>query len=273
MTEEKATVLLEHHLKALRLPTILREYLPLGAACAKDRVDYATYLLRLTERELLDRERRAAERRLKMAQFPVVKTIDTFDFKAQHSVNESLVRELMRGEYITKKENVLIVGNSGTGKTHLAAALAFAACAQGRKVRFFTVTELVRQLLEQREERNLQKLLTQIERHHLLVLDEPGYVPFTKAGAELLFEVVSRAYERTSLIVTTNLPFEEWTEVFGSERLTGALLDRLTHRVHILEANGQSYRLKQARDLQRMAPKPRKEADKKSAVEAPPKVG
>jgi len=247
MSAGQATVLLEHHLKALRLPTILREYAPVAAACTAEKADYATYLLRLTERELLDRERRAADRRLKAARLPVTKTIDTFDFAAQPSVNETLVRELLRGEYITQRHNVLIVGNSGTGKSHLATALAFAACAQGRKVRFWTVTQLVRQLLESREERSLQRLLTHLERHHLLVLDELGYVPFTKAGAELLFEVVSRAYERQSLIVTTNLPFEAWTEVFGSERLTGALLDRLTHRVHILEANGESYRLKEAK--------------------------
>ena len=251
MSEAQATVLLEHHLKALRLPTILREYAPVAAACTADKASYAAYLLRLTERELLDRERRAADRRLKSARLPVMKTVDTFDFAAQPSVNETLVRELLRGEYITQRHNVLIVGNSGTGKSHLATALAFAACAQGRKVRFWTVTQLVRQLLETREERSLQRLLTHLERHHLLVLDELGYVPFSKAGAELLFEVVSRAYERMSLIVTTNLPFEEWTEVFGSERLTGALLDRLTHRVHILEANGESYRLKEAKKHRR----------------------
>lgn len=251
MTDQKATVLLAHHLKALRLPTMHREYAPVAAACTQEKADYQTYLLRLCERELLDRERRAADRRLKAAQFPVVKTLDTFEFASQPSVNESLVRELMRGEYLAAHQNVLIVGNSGTGKTHLACALAFAACAQGRKVRFWTVTQLVRQLLETREERSLQRLLTQIERHDLLVLDELGYVPFTKAGAELLFEVVSRAYERLSLIVTTNLPFEEWTEVLGSERLTGALLDRLTHRIHILEANGESYRLKEAKTRQK----------------------
>lgn len=273
MSTEKATVLLEHHLKALRLPTILREHVPVAASCAEDKVDYATYLLRLTERELLDRERRAADQRLKLAKLPVVKTIDSFDFKAQPSINESLVRELMRGEYIGRRENVLVVGNSGTGKTHLATALAFAACAQGKKVRFFTVTELVRQLLEQREDRSLQKLLTQIERCQLLVLDELGYVPFSKAGAELLFEVVSRAYERCSLIVTTNLPFEQWTEVLGSERLTGALLDRLTHRVHILEANGESYRLRQASARRKSPSKSRKEDQQNLADEAPPKAG
>lgn len=245
--KNKSTVLLEHHLKKLKLPTMLREYASMAAVCRDDRSDYPTYLLRLTERELLDRERKAAERRVKEARFPVTKTIDTFDFKAQASINEPLVRELMRGEFIDKRENVLLIGNSGTGKTHLACALAFCACMQGRRVRFYTVTGLVTELLESREERSLQRFHKQLERQQLLVLDELGYVPFSKAGAELLFEVVSRAYERQSLMVTTNLPFENWTEILGSERLTGALLDRLTHRVHILEANGQSYRLRQAK--------------------------
>lgn len=199
------------------------------------------------ERELMDREQRAADRRLRDAKFPVLKTLDNFDFAAQPSINEAAVRELMRGEYLSGRENVLIVGNPGTGKSHLATALGHAACMQGNRVRFFTVTGLVTQLLEHREERNLQRLHRQLERNRLLILDELGYVPFTKAGAELLFDVVSRAYERNSLIVTTNLPFEQWTEVMGSERLTGALLDRLTHRVHILEANGESYRLQDSK--------------------------
>ena len=143
------------------------------------------------------------------------------------------------------------MGNSGTGKTHLACALAFAACAHGLRVRFFTVTGLVTKLLEQREGRSLERLHRQLERADLLVLDELGYVPFSKSGGEVLFEVVSRAYERTSLIVTTNLPFEQWPEVLGSERLTGALLDRLTHRVHIVEANGESYRLQESKRRRR----------------------
>ena len=203
--------------------------------------------MRLAERELLDREKRAAERRVREANFPVIKTMDTYDFKAQPSVKERMIRELMRGEYIDKKENILLIGNPGTGKSHLACALAFAACAQGQRVRFYTVTKLVTELIECREERNLQKLQKQLQRLKVLVLDELGYVPFTKTGAELLFEVISQAYEHHSLIVTSNLSFDEWTEVFGSERLTGALLDRLTHRCHILEANGESYRLRQAK--------------------------
>ena len=163
-------------------------------------------------------------------------------------VNQALVRELIQsGEYISKRENVLLVGNPGTGKTHLSIALGFAACAQGKRVRFTTTTAMVTALLEARESRTLQRSQKQLERLDLLILDELGYVPFSKAGAELLFEVISRAYERTSLILTTNLPFENWTEVLGSERLTGAMLDRLTHRVHILEANGDSFRLKDAK--------------------------
>lgn len=247
MSAKGSTILLEHHLKQLKLPTVLREYKTLARLCAKERTDYPTYLLRLTERELIDREQRAAERRIKAARFPVLKTLETFDFSAQPSINQALVRQLMVGEYMDRRENVLLIGNSGTGKSHLATALGMAACAQGRRVRFFTVMGLVTQLLERREERALERTLKQLERHDLVILDELGYVPFSKAGAELLFEVVSRAYERTSLLVTTNLPFEAWTEVLGSERLTGALLDRLTHCVHIVEANGESYRLKDSK--------------------------
>jgi DNA replication protein DnaC len=254
MSADKSAVLLDHYLKQLKLPTVLREYGKAAAVCREEKADYQTFLLRLAEREVQDREVRAAERRVKAARLPVLKTLDTFDFSSQPSVNEALVRELMRGEYIDRRENVLLIGSSGTGKTHLATALAFTACHQGRRVRFFTATGLVTGLLEMREERQLERFQRALERLQLIVLDELGYVPFSKAGAELLFEVVSRAYERTSLIVTTNLPFENWTEVLGSERMTGALLDRLTHRIHILEANGESYRLRESRRRMRSRP-------------------
>ena len=191
----------------------------------------STDLLRLAERELLDREKQAAERPIKEANFPVIKTIDTYDFSAQPPINEPLVRELLRGEYLDKKENVLFIGNPGTGKTHLVCALAFSACAQGKSVRFYTAMDLVTQLLECREEKRPQRLHKQLHRLHLLVINELGYVPCCKAGAELLFKVISRAYEQHSLVLTTNLAFEEWTEIFGSERLTGALLDQLTSPV------------------------------------------
>ena len=247
MSTESNRMLLKHHLEKLRLPTIRREWEGAAASCANDGRNYGDFLLQLTERELIEREQRAAQRRIKSAKFPVLKTLENFDFGAQASINETLIRELTSGEYLDARENVLLIGNSGTGKTHLATALGFAACAQGKRVRFWSATALVTHMLEMREQRELKRFFAQVQKHDQIILDELGYVPFSKAGAELLFEVVSRAYERLSLIVTTNLPFEQWTEVMGSERLTGALLDRLTHRVHIIEANGESYRLKDAR--------------------------
>jgi len=255
MAAQRPTVLLDHYLKQLKLPTMLREYKAIAAVCAREGEDHIAFLLRMTERELIDREQRAAERRLKAARFPVLKTLDTFDFKAQPTINRPLVLQLMRGEYLDARENILLIGNPGTGKTHLATAMGHSACTQGRRVRFFSVTGLVTQLLEAREDRQLERLLKRLEKLQLLILDEFGYVPFSKTGAELLFEVVSRAYERQSIILTTNLPFEHWTEILGNERLTGALLDRVTHRVHIIEANGESYRLRDAKKRTRREPK------------------
>ncbi len=245
--QSKSLVLLHHHLKALRLPTIGAECEKVAARCAADNVDHLTYLLQITELELLERERKAAERRLKAARFPVLKSLESFDFTARPSVNKVMVSELTRAEFIDRRENVLFVGNPGTGKTHLAIALAAAACSKGYRVRFYRVTELVTLLIEARDERSLLGLRGRLAKLDLLVLDEFGYVPASKTGAELLFDVISTAYERTSLMVTTNLPFDHWTEVLGSERLTGATLDRLTHRCQIIETKGESYRLKDAK--------------------------
>jgi DNA replication protein DnaC len=245
--ETKSTVLLKHHLKALKLPTVLDQCEKVAARCAQDNRDHLRFLLELCELELLERERKAAERRLKAARFPTLKSLDSFDFRTQPSVNKPLVLELLHGEYIEKRHNVLMIGNPGTGKTHLATALGMEACARGKRVRFWRVTELVTTLMEAREERKLIRLRDQLGRLDLLILDELGYVPTSKLGAELLFDIISSAYERTSVIITTNLPFEQWTEVLGSERLTGAVLDRLTHRCHIIEMKGESYRLKEAK--------------------------
>ena len=244
----RSTLLLEHHLKELKLPSFLREYGKLAAQCAAEGVDHPQYLLRLAELELIDRHQRMVERRIRAARFPTVKSLDTFDFPAIPSLDKSLVMELARCEYIQRRENIIAVGNSGTGKTHVALGLGLAACQRGMSVGFTTAAALVHEMMEARDERRLLNLQRQLSRLNLLIIDELGFVPLSTTGAELLFEVFSQRYERGSILVTTNLPFDEWTGVFGSERLTGALLDRLTHHVHILEMNGESYRLKRSRE-------------------------
>jgi DNA replication protein DnaC len=232
-------VLLGHHLKALRLPTFLREYDKVARQCAGEGVDHVRYLLRLAELEMIDREQRLVERRIRAARFPSVKSLDSYDFTALPSLNKVLVLELARCEYLARRENVIALG------------LGLAACQKGLAVGFTTAAALVHELIEARDEKRLLRLQRQLATCTLLVIDELGYVPLSPTGAELLFEVFSQRYERGSVIVTSNLPFDEWTSVFGSERLTGALLDRLTHHVHILEMNGDSYRLRQSRHRRR----------------------
>jgi len=244
---ETPQVLLDHYLKQLRLPTILREYPKLAEQCAQGTATFAQFLLRLVELEMMDRERRATERRIRSARFPVTKSLETYNFLAIPKLNKKLVLELARGEWITRRENVLALGNSGTGKTHIGLALGLAACQQGFRVRFTTAASLVHELIEARDEKRLLRYQKSLARQELLILDELGFVPLSKTGAEMLFETLSQRYERASTLVTSNLPFAEWTEVLGSERLTGALLDRLTHHVHILEMNGESYSLKTSR--------------------------
>jgi len=239
-------VLLGHHLKQLKLPTILREYDKVARECAQVGVDHPGYLLRLVELELIDRERRVVERRIRAARFPAVKSFDTFDFTAIPSLNKMLVLDLGRCEFILRRENIIALGNSGTGKSHVALALGLAACQKGFTVAFTTAASLVTQLMEARDERRLLKIQRDLQAVKLLIVDELGYVPLSATGAELLFETFSQRYEQGSTIITSNLPFEDWTSVLGSERLTGALLDRLTHHVSILTMNGDSYRLKQS---------------------------
>jgi DNA replication protein DnaC len=250
---ETPQILLAHHLKALKLPTFLREHDKLARQCAQEGNDHVQYLLRLSELELIDRERRMVERRIREARFPAVKSLDSFEFLKIPSLNKSLVLELARSEWIGRRENVLAVGNSGTGKTHVALGLGLAACQKGLSVGFTTAAALVHELIEARDEKRLLRLQKQLASYKLLVIDELGFVPLSKTGAELLFEVFSQRYERGSTLVTSNLPFDEWTEVFGSERLTGALLDRLTHHVHILEMNGDSFRLADSKRRRRRA--------------------
>ena len=240
-------LLLANHLKTLRLPTFLREHDKLARICAAEGVDHVRYLARLTELELIDRERRMVERRIKSAKFPAVKSLDSFDFKAIPSLNKMMVLELARCHWIDRRENVIALGPSATGKTHIALGLGLAACQKGMPVAFVTAAALVNELMEARDEKRLLRLQRQLAKVGLLIIDELGFVPLSKTGAELLFELISQRYECGSTLITSNLPFEEWTETFGTERLTGALLDRLTHHVNILEMNGESYRLNQSK--------------------------
>ena len=240
-------VLLQHHLKKLRLPTFNSEYAKLARQCAVEGRDHVQYLLQLCELELIERERRMIERRIKAAKFPATKSLDSFEFKTIPSLNKLLTMELARCAFVDRRENVIALGPSGTGKTHIALGLGLAACQKCLNVRFTTAAALVHELVEAVVERRLQRLQKTLASQDLLIIDELGFVPLSKTGAELLFEIISQRYERGSIVITSNLPFDEWTEVFGSERLTGAILDRLTHHVHILEMNGESFRLRESR--------------------------
>lgn len=250
---EPPRLLLEHHLKALRLPVFLREYPKTAAQCASDKGDFATFLLRLSEAELLERERKGVERRIKAARFPAVKSLDDFDFSAVPGLNKQLILELTRCEWIDRRENVILLGNPGVGKTHLAIALGVAACRRGCATRFVTAAAMVNALVEARNDKNLLRLQASLVKPALLVVDELGYIPFSKVGAELLFETFSQRHERGSVLITSNLPFEEWTSVLGSDRLTGALLDRLTHHARILPIESESYRLAQSKARRKRA--------------------
>jgi len=250
---EAPQILLNHRLKSLRLPTVLREYGKLAKQAAAEGLDHVQFLARLIELEMIDRERRTIERRIKAAKFPAVKSLDSFDFKAIPALNKMQVLELARCEWVERRENVIALGPSGTGKTHIALGLGLSACQKGLSVGFVTAAALVHELMEARDERRLLRLQKQMVSHKLLIIDELGFVPLSKTGAELLFELISQRYERGATLITSNLPFDEWTETFGSERLTGALLDRLTHHVNILEMNGESYRLGQSKARQNNA--------------------
>jgi DNA replication protein DnaC len=240
-------ILLSHYLKTLKLPTFQREHRKLARLCASEGVDHVGYLARLAEREMIERDRRKVERRIKAAKFPVVKSLDSFEFTAIPKLNKMQVLELARCEWIERRENVIALGPSGTGKTHVALGLGLAACQKGLAVGFITAAALVSEMMEARDERRLLRFQKQMATYKLLIIDELGFVPLSKTGAELLFELISQRYERGATLITSNLPFDEWTETLGSERLTGALLDRVTHHVNILEMNGESYRLAQSR--------------------------
>jgi DNA replication protein DnaC len=238
--------LLRANLKQLRLPAMVAEFEKLAREAAAANEGYEAYLLRLTELEVAARASNAVQTRIRAADFPVHKEFDTFDFTALPHVNKPKVLELARGEWIEQKTNVCLIGSTGTGKTHLAIALGLAACRQGKRVQFVTAADLVMQLEQAQKQYQLEKALRQLDKADLLICDELGYVSFSRAAAELLFQVFTDRYERRSLLLTSNLPFSEWNQVFQGERMTAALLDRLTHRCSIFEMNGESYRFRES---------------------------
>ncbi len=245
MTQPTA-MLLRANLKQLKLPTMSAECEKLAREAAANNEPYEGYLLRLTELEVATRGANALAARIRAAAFPVLKDFDTYDFSVMPSLPKQRVLELARGEWVEQRYNCCLIGNAGTGKTHLATALGLAACRQGRRVRFFTAAGLVTQLEEAQQQHRLDRFLGQLDRADLLVCDELGYLSFSRAGAELLFQVFADRYERRSLLVTSNLAFSDWGSVFQGERMTAALLDRLTHRCHIFEMNGESYRFRES---------------------------
>jgi len=241
----ETAMLLETYLKKLRLPTFLRNYAKFAEDAARESLEYDRFLLALAEQEVLQREENQRQRRIRDARFPVHKELADFDFSCVSSLSKQRVLDLARGTYINKAEPVILVGNPGLGKTHVATGLALAACRQGHRVRFYTAAGLVNELTLAQDEHRLQKFLASALKHQLIVLDELGFIPFSATGAQLIFQFCSTLYERVAMIVTTNLRFADWVQVFGDERLTAALLDRLTHKAHILEFVGESYRFRQ----------------------------
>ena len=239
-------MLLETYLKRLKMPQAAKTYESLAREAADNNLSYEEYLLGVLEQEVQQREYNRIQRGIRQAGFPVIKTLENFDFKAIPSLNKPKVLKLMQGEYIRNKENIILVGNSGVGKTHIAIALGYEACRQGLRVKFYTAAGLINELLAAQQEYRLNRLEKQWLAPHLVILDELGYVPFSKIGAELLFQFCAARYERGSIIIITNLEFPKWTEVLGDEQMTAALLDRLTHNAHILNINGDSYRFRQA---------------------------
>lgn len=260
-------LLLQDYLKRLRLPTLLQNYSKFAQDAATSDQTYAQYLLALVREEVKQREQNRLTLRIRQAHFPVLKELSTFSFKEVPSLNKAQVLELAEGGYIDRHEVILALGNPGTGKTHLLTALGLAACRQGRLVRFYTATSLVNELIEAHHEHRLQRLEKHLLTTELLIIDELGYVPFSDLGAQLLFAICSARYERRATAMTTNLPFVEWTQVFGSAKLTAALLDRLTHYAHILQMSSNSFRFKQSLARQEQAALP---LEKERAEPLPP---
>lgn len=237
MTDTANPMLLDSYLKQLRLPGFLHHWRSFAVDAANSNLSYDRFLLALAEQEVARREQNGREQRIKSAHFPVIKELADFDFTAIPRLNRSKVLQLAECGYIPKAESVIMIGVPGVGKTHVAISLGIQACRQGYKVRFYNAAVLVNELIQAQDDHRLSRFLASVQRQQLIIIDELGFIPFSSAGSHLMFQFFSNLYERVAMMVTSNLSFADWTQVFGDERLTAALLDRLTHRAHIVPFN------------------------------------
>lgn len=254
MTGQSAALvetMIGQHCKILRLPTIGSQFARLAGEAIKNKETHTEYLEALLAAELEERERRTVERRIREAHLPKVKTLEDFEFSQAPTISAGQIRELAEGGYIDRAEPVVLMGDCGTGKTHLATALCVAACRQTRRVRFTTATALVNEFVEARQGNRVGRLLARWFRYELVAIDEVGYVPLADVGAEFLYQVVSERAERAALILTTNLGFSEWTQVFANARLCKAMIDRVTDRAHIIDTGKESYRFRRTMESRR----------------------
>ncbi len=245
MEEKDLKKLLEEYLYALKLPTFVKNYQAFAQDATRSGQSFERFLFGLAKEEFIQQEADRIERAIARAKFPVIKELSSFDFSVVGGFTRQRVAQLAQGDYLAKKEHIILIGNPGLGKTHIATGLALAACRQGKKVRFFSAAGLVNDLLAAQHNLRLSQFMAPLLRSDLIVLDEVGFIPFTTEGAQSLFQFCSDVNERVSIIVTTNLRFGDWISIFGNETMTTALLDRLTGKGHILEFIGESYRFRQ----------------------------
>jgi DNA replication protein DnaC len=248
-TVKNQTDALEHasikqYCKAVRVPTVGANFVSLAEQALKENHSHIQYLEALLAIECEERDRHAIANRIRDAQLPRMKTLEEFDFAQAPQIPAAKIRELAEGGYIERNEPVVLMGECGTGKSHLATGLCLAACRQKRRVRFTTAAALVNELVEAKQNNQVRRLMTRWQKYELIALDEVGYVPLADIGAEFLFQVISDRAERAAIIVTTNLPFSEWTTVFPNPRLCKALLDRITDRAHMIETGTESFRFR-----------------------------
>ena len=237
--------LLIENLKSLKLSTMISNLASHVRQAKQDKLEYEEFLLNLTEAEVQVRKENGCKRRLREAKFPLIKPLETFDFGAAPQLDARLIKELSGCEYVDKSRNIIFLGKSGTGKTHLATGLGMEACKQGIRTRFVTGCGLANELIEARDEKTLARAVRRYAGYGLLIIDELGYVPFSKEGAQLIFQILAERHERKPVMITTNMGFGDWTQIFGDPSMTAALLDRITHKAHVISCTWESYRLKE----------------------------